>query len=76
MSFEAVAALARDNDFQVVIVIAGRSNPLLEQSISRLRRDLGLDDPVRPRRWIQFTNPDRGDASATQAIRNVLEGMA
>ena len=73
MSFEAVAALARDNDFQVVIVIAGRSTSLLEQSSSRLRQDLGLDDPVRPRRWILFKNPAQGDALATQAIRNVLE---
>ena len=73
MSFEAVAALARDNNFQVVIVIAGRSTSLLEQSSSRLCRDLGLDSPKRPRRWIQFTNPARGSASATQAIHNVLD---
>jgi hypothetical protein len=32
MSFETVAALARDNAYQVVIVVAGTSNPLFEQS--------------------------------------------
>ena len=47
MSFEAVTALARDNAYQVVIVVAGTSNPLLNQSTERLRRDLGLDDASR-----------------------------
>src|SRR6266404_3451335 len=45
MSFETVAALARDNAFQMVIVVAGTSNPLFEQSTGRLRRDLRLDEP-------------------------------
>jgi len=72
MSFEAVAALARDNGFQIVVVVAGTANPLLDQSMGRLRRDLRLDDPDRARRWIQFQNP--GDEDATmQAIRDVLD---
>ncbi|RRA49307.1 alpha-1,4 polygalactosaminidase [Acidipila sp. EB88] len=72
MSFEAVTALARDNAYQVVIVVAGTSNPLLNQSTDRLRRDLGLDDASRSRRWLQLTNPDDSDANR-QKIRNVLE---
>jgi hypothetical protein len=72
LSFETVAALARDNGFQIVIVVAGTSNPLLEQSAGRLRRDLGLDNPEHPRRWIQFQNPINNDATI-QAIRDVLE---
>ena len=72
MSFEAVAALARDNAFQIVIVVAGTSNPLLDQSTRRLRRDLRLDELDRARRWIQFQNPP--DKSETiQAIRDVLD---
>ena len=71
MSFEAVAALARDNAFQMIIVVAGISNPLLEQSRGRLRRDLRLDDPNRARRWIEFQNPENDDAT-THAIRNAL----
>ena len=72
LSFETVAALARDNGFQVVVVVAGIANPLLDQSAGRLRRDLRLDDPGRVRRWIQFQNP--GDEDATvQAIRDVLD---
>ena len=72
MSFEAVTALARDNQIQVVIVVAGTSNPLLGQSTDRLRRDLQLDDPSRARRWLQFTNPNDDDATR-QRIKNVLE---
>jgi hypothetical protein len=72
MSFETVAALARDNAFKIVIVVAGGSIPLLEQSTGRLRRDLRLDELDRVRRWIQFQNP--GDADAVvQAIRDVLD---
>jgi hypothetical protein len=73
MSFETVAALARDNAFQMVIVVAGTSNPLFEQSTGRLRRDLRLDEPGRERRWAHFPNPGNNDATV-QAIRNVLDG--
>ena len=72
MSLETVAALARDNSFQIVIVVAGTSNPLLEQSTSRLRRDLSLDEPGRKRRWIHFGNPPNDDATV-QTIRDVLD---
>jgi hypothetical protein len=72
MSFETVAALARDNGFRVVVVVAGTANPLLDQSAGRLRRDLRLDDPERVRRWIQFQNPG-GDDATVQAIRDVLD---
>jgi hypothetical protein len=72
MSFETVAALARDNRFQVVIVVAGTSTPLLDQSTSRLRRDLQLDDPSRARRWLQVVNPSNDETTA-QNIRNVLD---
>ena len=72
MSFETVAVLARDNDFQVVIIITGTSNPLLRQSTDRLRRDLRLDDQNRARRWIRFQNPSDDDATV-QTIRDVLD---
>ncbi len=72
MSFESVAALARDNSFQFIIVVAGASNPLLDQSTGRLCRDLGLDDPGRARRWVQFKNPSNDDA-VIQVVRDVLE---
>ena len=72
MSFETVTALAHDNAFQIVVVVAGIANPLLDQSAGRLRRDLRLDDPDRARRWIQFQNPSAEDATV-RAIRDVLD---
>lgn len=63
MSFETVTALARDNNFQVVIVIAGVSTNLLNQSTERLANDLGLRDPSQPRRWVQLENPENNDES-------------
>ena len=72
MSFEAVAALARDNAFQIVIVVAGTSNLLLDQSTGRLHRDLRLDESDRVRRWIPFTNPPN-DSETIQAIRDILD---
>ena len=72
MSFETAIALARDNSFQVVIVIAGTSNLLLKQSTERICSDLKLDDPHRTRRWRQFTNPVQDDTTR-QAIRDVLD---
>lgn len=72
MSFEAAAALARDNGFQMVVMVAGTSNPLLDQSTGRVRRDLRLDDSERARSWIHFHNPERDD-STIQTLRDVFE---
>ncbi len=72
MSFETVITLARDNSFQIVIVLAGTSNPLLTQSTRRIRSDLRLDDPQRTRRWRHFMNPSQDDTTR-QAIRDVLD---
>ena len=72
MSIETVATLARDNAFQIVIVVVGISISLLKQSTGRLHRDLRLDDPDRPRRWIPFQNPSADDPTV-QALRDVLD---
>lgn len=73
MSFEAVAALARDNGFQMVIIVAGTSNPLLDQSTGRVRRDLQIDDSRRARNWLHLPNPEN-DVSIIQTLRDVFEG--
>lgn len=75
MSFEAVIALAHDNGFPIVIVVAGVTKPLLAQSISRLRKDFGIDDSARPRKWIQLENPSDDD-NIIQTINNTLEDWA
>lgn len=58
MSFTAVAALARDNAYPLVIVITGTSIPLSEQSLERLKRDLRLASRS-DRQWQHFHNPRR-----------------
>lgn len=50
MSFTVLTALAHDNGFQIVIVIAGASIPLLDQSTRRLKSDLQLESRSR-RSW-------------------------
>lgn len=62
MSFTTVAALARDNEYAMVIVIAGTSIPLTEQSRQRLRQDLRFDQRD-DRCWRHLHNPrlDRQD---------------
>lgn len=57
LSFTTVMALARDNDFQLVIVVAGTSKPLLNQSTQRLRKDLLVDEVEGSLRWVTYTNP-------------------
>jgi hypothetical protein len=67
-SFTVVAALARDNGYAIVIVIAGTSLPLFRQSDARLRHDLRLDERS-DRAWMPVSNPTRAEA---QRIRGPL----
>ena len=57
LSFTTVTALARDNGYGVVIVLAGTTNNLKVQSEDRLEKDLGLEDLQRD--WRHFANPDQ-----------------
>lgn len=65
MSFETVAALANDNGFRIVIIIAGISTLLLDQSSGRLQMDLGLNDSKLVRNWILLKNPSGIDDQKT-----------
>lgn len=55
MSFETVIALARDNGYGLVIVLAGTKENLKEQSEDRLLKDLGMVDGSDD--WLHFSNP-------------------
>lgn len=68
LSFTTVAALANDNGYRMVIVIAGTTTDLAEQSRDRLLDDLGLEESPFTR-WQHFHNPSIGD---TDSIRDVL----
>lgn len=70
-SFTTVTALARDNDFQFVVIIAGTSTLLQDQTSDRLIKDLGLADMDAFRRWSLLRNPSpENDAGAT--LRSLL----
>ena len=56
LSFTTASALARDNGYALVIIIAGTSIPLTEQSRRRLRNDLRIDQRE-DRSWRHLHNP-------------------
>lgn len=72
LSFTALTALARDNGYRIVIIIAGISKPLLEQSTRRVRKDIRIDARYGyEQKWIQLTNPSTNDD--LKSIENVLD---
>lgn len=70
LSFTAVTALARDNGFQLVILITGTSKPLFEQSKNRLLRDLRIGTRE-DRKWHPLENPSIANGS-DRAIAGTL----
>ncbi|MBN9001411.1 MAG: hypothetical protein J0H75_04850, partial [Rhizobiales bacterium] len=69
LSFTTVIALARDNDIPIVIVVAGTSVPLFEQTVGRLLGDLQVDAFDGPPRWLHVKNPDLG---SRQIVENAI----
>jgi len=56
LSFTSVAALAHDNGFGLIIIIAGTKNNLINQTLERLFFDLNIKhDEVTD--WVTFSNP-------------------
>ena len=72
LSFTTVAALARDNGFQLVIVIAGTSTSLLKQSTQRLHKDLLIEETEGSLKWRPYINPI-DDENTRRYIRHSLE---
>lgn len=70
LSFTTVATLARDNGFQLVIIIGGTAVHLLEQSTDRLERDLRLI-VRRDRQWRHFESQSLTPATYDK-IRDAL----
>ena len=65
LSFETVIALARDNGYGLVIVLAGTKNNLLDQSEERLKKDFGIDDG--DENWYHLHNPTVGHKSQIES---------
>lgn len=71
MSFTTVSTLARDNGYQLVIVITGTSVNLFKQSTGRLQDDLRLPDLSRG--WKMFSNPTQRTGNVRQSIESALQ---
>lgn len=71
-SFTAATALAHDNGFDVVIVVGGVNNILINQTYNRLQRDLDLDKSDAVNRWAKVLNPKVGDGPAVQQVQNLM----
>lgn len=73
MSFTGVACLARDNGYKLVIVVTGTSIQLLNQSRTRLLRDLGISGDQTPGHgWAHFAI-DSGGPPHYKQIANILK---
>lgn len=70
LSFTTVTALARDNGFRLVIVIAGSSVPLFEQSGARLESDLGPFD-----HWSAWSHYDSEMLSSSGSVRSAIRTL-
>jgi len=55
LSFTSLSAMANDNHYQIIIIIAGTSTPLSEQSYERMKSDLRIDTRY-DRKWTIIKN--------------------
>ena len=70
LSFTGLTALGRDNKFQLVILLAGTTNNLVEQSYDRIRTDLEIDTN---RQWKLFSTQQKGfQASELERVKSEL----
>lgn len=73
LSFTTVIALARDNGFPLVIVVAGNKTSLLAQSHARLAHDLDVGGGDGLPAWIMAQNPKAQDSQYEQFLRRAIE---
>jgi hypothetical protein len=64
MSFTSLVALAHDNGFPLVVVLAGTKDQLLSQTAERLIRDLKADGNGGPNSWLMLVKPKKKDRSS------------
>ncbi len=77
LSYTALIALAVDNGYRIIVVLAGTKNPLLEQNYARLCHDLEIPSLASCPRITPFKNPIPGQdddvmESVLQAGGNIL----
>ncbi|WP_261295199.1 Z1 domain-containing protein [Sphingomonas hylomeconis] len=71
LSFTTVTALARDNRYRLVIVLAGTKTNLLDQNEERLTGDLGILEE-RGKFWRVLVNP-RSDVDKIEEVQATLD---
>ncbi len=71
LSFTTVTALARDNGYRLVIVLAGTKTNLLDQNEERLTGDLGILEE-RSLFWRVMANP-RNDSATVSEVQSALK---
>lgn len=72
MSFTALTALAHDNGYGLVVIIAGTKNNLIDQTVSRIQNDLGIHED-RVGKWVVFKNPSNPDGSGAK-LKSIIDG--
>ena len=70
LSFTSLIALAASNRYKIIIVLAGTKTALFNQTYERLRRDLGVNDPLSVSRLYVQKNPT---VNALEGIINAIE---
>ncbi len=71
LSFTTLTALARDNGYGLVILIAGTIDTLKSQSEERLIQDLGLAGAKPGQPWVHIANPATG-TSDFEALKQMV----
>ena len=76
LSFTALMAMARDNGFPLVILLAGTKKNLHEQTAGRLEKDLQVERAGGLSPWYLLNNPMAGHETGhvSSFIRDSLEG--
>ena len=73
LSFTTLTALARDNNYQIVIVLGGTSDILLNQSTERLRKDLRINSRFGfEQKWLLLKEPDLSNQTNVDTINDAL----
>ncbi|MEI7812121.1 MAG: Z1 domain-containing protein [Ignavibacteria bacterium] len=73
LSFTTLTALARDNHYQIVIVLGGTTKILLQQSTDRLIKDLRINSRYGfEQKWLQLTNPNLDNQVFEDSITDTL----
>lgn len=77
LSFTTLSALAHDNGFGLIVLIAGTLENLRKQTRSRIEADLGIGDDASAigRPWLVVDNPKPG-ANSAESLKRALQNWA